>query len=85
MIDFSLTDAQRDVQRTARAFAEREILPRIRELDEVGRRTTDRCTRRWAPRAYWACRSPSNTGARNRLCRLALRARSWSTPILFSG
>ena len=33
MIDFSLTDAQRDVQRTARAFAEREILPRIRELD----------------------------------------------------
>ena len=33
MIDFSLTDAQRDVQRTARAFAEREILPRIHELD----------------------------------------------------
>jgi alkylation response protein AidB-like acyl-CoA dehydrogenase len=33
MIDFSLTDAQREVQRTARAFAEREILPRIRELD----------------------------------------------------
>ena len=34
MIDFALTDAQREVQRTARAFAEREILPRIRELDE---------------------------------------------------
>ena len=34
MIDLSLTDAQREVQRTARAFAEREILPRIRELDE---------------------------------------------------
>jgi glutaryl-CoA dehydrogenase (non-decarboxylating) len=33
MIDFSLTDAQREVQRTARAFAEREILPRIHELD----------------------------------------------------
>ncbi|MGZ6299292.1 MAG: acyl-CoA dehydrogenase family protein, partial [Candidatus Limnocylindria bacterium] len=33
MIDFSLTDAQRDVQRTARAFAEREILPRIHEMD----------------------------------------------------
>jgi glutaryl-CoA dehydrogenase (non-decarboxylating) len=33
MIDFSLTDAQRDVQRTARAFAEHEILPRIREMD----------------------------------------------------
>ena len=33
MIDFSLTDAQREVQRTARAFAEREILPRIGELD----------------------------------------------------
>ena len=33
MIDFSLTDAQREVQRTARAFAEREILPRISELD----------------------------------------------------
>ena len=35
MIDFSLTDAQREVQRTARAFAEREILPRIHELDET--------------------------------------------------
>src|ERR671915_1640621 len=34
MIDFSLTDEQREAQRTARAFAEREILPRIRELDE---------------------------------------------------
>jgi glutaryl-CoA dehydrogenase (non-decarboxylating) len=33
MIDFALTDAQREVQRTARAFAEREILPRIHELD----------------------------------------------------
>jgi glutaryl-CoA dehydrogenase (non-decarboxylating) len=33
MIDFSLTDAQRELQRTARAFAEREILPRIHELD----------------------------------------------------
>jgi len=33
MIDFSLTDAQRDVQRTASAFAEREILPRIQQLD----------------------------------------------------
>jgi glutaryl-CoA dehydrogenase (non-decarboxylating) len=32
-MDFSLTDAQREVQRTARAFAEREILPRIGELD----------------------------------------------------
>src|SRR6266550_2174987 len=35
MIDFSLTDAQRDVQRSARAFAEREILPRIHELDST--------------------------------------------------
>ena len=33
MIDFSLTDAQRELQRTARTFAEREILPRIHELD----------------------------------------------------
>ena len=33
MIDFSLTDAQRELQRTARAFAEREILPRIHDLD----------------------------------------------------
>ena len=33
MIDLALTDAQREVQRTARAFAEREILPRIAELD----------------------------------------------------
>jgi glutaryl-CoA dehydrogenase (non-decarboxylating) len=32
-MDFSLTDAQRELQRTARAFAEREILPRIGELD----------------------------------------------------
>ncbi|TMB85274.1 MAG: butyryl-CoA dehydrogenase, partial [Chloroflexi bacterium] len=32
-MDFSLTDAQREVQRTARAFAEREIVPRIAELD----------------------------------------------------
>jgi glutaryl-CoA dehydrogenase (non-decarboxylating) len=35
MVDFSLTNEQRDVQRTARAFAEREILPRIRELDST--------------------------------------------------
>jgi glutaryl-CoA dehydrogenase (non-decarboxylating) len=35
MIDFTLTDAQRDVQRSARAFAEREILPRIHELDST--------------------------------------------------
>ena len=40
MIDLSLTDAQREVQRTARAFAEREILPRIGELD--GTATYDR-------------------------------------------
>jgi alkylation response protein AidB-like acyl-CoA dehydrogenase len=35
VVDFSLTDAQRDVSRTARAFGEREILPRIRELDST--------------------------------------------------
>ena len=35
MIDFALTDAQRDVQRTARLFAEREILRRIHELDST--------------------------------------------------
>jgi glutaryl-CoA dehydrogenase (non-decarboxylating) len=35
VIDLSLTDAQREVQRTARAFAEREILPRIHELDST--------------------------------------------------
>jgi glutaryl-CoA dehydrogenase (non-decarboxylating) len=35
VIDLSLTDAQRGVQRTARAFAEREILPRIHELDST--------------------------------------------------
>ena len=33
MIDFDLTDEQREVRRTARAFAEREILPRIQEMD----------------------------------------------------
>ena len=32
-MDLTLTDAQREVQRTSRAFAEREILPRIGELD----------------------------------------------------
>src|SRR5437868_9169419 len=36
-MDFSLTDAQREVQRIARAFAEREILPRIGELDASAR------------------------------------------------
>jgi len=35
MVDFSLTDEQREVQRTARAFGEREILPRIRQLDST--------------------------------------------------
>ncbi|MGH2392120.1 MAG: acyl-CoA dehydrogenase family protein [Candidatus Limnocylindria bacterium] len=35
MVDFSLTDEQREVQRTARAFGEREIVPRIRELDST--------------------------------------------------
>ncbi|MFN2484318.1 MAG: acyl-CoA dehydrogenase family protein [Candidatus Limnocylindria bacterium] len=34
MVDLSLTDEQRDTQRAARTFAQREILPRIRELDE---------------------------------------------------
>jgi alkylation response protein AidB-like acyl-CoA dehydrogenase len=35
MVDFSLTDEQRDVARTARAFGDREIQPRIRELDST--------------------------------------------------
>jgi alkylation response protein AidB-like acyl-CoA dehydrogenase len=35
MVDFSLTDEQRDVSRTARAFAEREILPRIHDMDST--------------------------------------------------
>jgi alkylation response protein AidB-like acyl-CoA dehydrogenase len=35
MVDFSLTDEQREVQRTARAFGEREIVPRIRQLDST--------------------------------------------------
>ncbi|HUG94828.1 MAG TPA: acyl-CoA dehydrogenase family protein [Pleomorphomonadaceae bacterium] len=35
MVEFSLTDEQREVQRTARAFGEREIVPRIRELDST--------------------------------------------------
>ena len=33
MVDFTLTDEQRELQRTARTFAEREILPRVGELD----------------------------------------------------
>ena len=36
MIDFSLTDEQRLVQQSARAFVEAEILPHIREWDERG-------------------------------------------------
>ncbi len=36
MIDFSLTDEQRLVQQSARAFVEAEILPHIREWDEKG-------------------------------------------------
>ncbi len=35
MVDFSLTDEQREVARTARTFAEREILPRIHEMDST--------------------------------------------------
>ena len=36
MVDFSLTDENRLVQQSARAFAEAEILPYIREWDEKG-------------------------------------------------
>jgi glutaryl-CoA dehydrogenase (non-decarboxylating) len=36
MIDLALTDEQRELQRTARTFGEREIAPRVRELDERG-------------------------------------------------
>src|SRR6267142_4765697 len=36
MVDFSLTDENRLVQQSARAFAEAEILPHIREWDEKG-------------------------------------------------
>ena len=61
MIDFSLTDAQREVQRTARAFAEREILPRIRSWTRT-RPTTAPCTRRWAPRACSGLPIPERYG-----------------------
>src|SRR5919198_3792246 len=36
MVDFGLTDEQRLVQQSVRAFAEAEILPHIREWDERG-------------------------------------------------
>ena len=36
MVDFTLTDENRLVQQSARAFAEAEILPFIREWDEKG-------------------------------------------------
>ena len=36
MIDFTLTDENRLVQHSARAFVEAEILPSIREWDEKG-------------------------------------------------
>jgi alkylation response protein AidB-like acyl-CoA dehydrogenase len=36
MVDFSLTELQRAVGRTAREFAEREIAPIAREAEERG-------------------------------------------------
>src|SRR4026209_2176766 len=36
MVDFTLTDENRLVQQSVRAFAETEILPHIREWDEKG-------------------------------------------------
>ena len=36
MVDFALTDEHRLVQQSARAFAEREIVPNIRRWDEEG-------------------------------------------------
>src|SRR3954465_6597677 len=36
MVDFTLTDENRLVQHAARAFAEAEVVPRIREWDEAG-------------------------------------------------
>ena len=36
MVDFALTDENRLVQQSVRAFAEAEILPYIREWDEKG-------------------------------------------------
>ena len=36
MVDFSLTDENRLVQQSARAFTEAEILPHIRAWDEDG-------------------------------------------------
>ena len=36
MVDFALTDENRLVQQSVRAFAEAEILPHIREWDEKG-------------------------------------------------
>jgi butyryl-CoA dehydrogenase len=36
MIDFELTDEQRLIQETARDFADREIIPRAREMDRAG-------------------------------------------------
>src|SRR4026209_1131612 len=36
MVDFTLTDENRLVQQSVRAFAEAEILPHIREWDEKG-------------------------------------------------
>jgi butyryl-CoA dehydrogenase len=36
MIDFELTDEQRLIQETARDFADREIIPRARDMDRAG-------------------------------------------------
>ena len=85
MIDFTLTDAQRELQRTARTFAEREILPRIHELDSTS--TYDRSLyEKMGAEASLACRSqsgtaaPASTTSRSRCC-----ARRWNAPTPRSG
>ena len=63
MVDFTLTDENRLVQHSVRAFAEAEILPNIRGWDEDGRFRAS-CSGRWPSRASSARRSRSATAAR---------------------
>ena len=62
MVDFALTDENRLVQRAARAFAEAEILPHIREWDEKGEVHREVFATDGASRASWARPIPEAYG-----------------------
>lgn len=45
-MNFELTNEQKDIQKLARDFAEKELLPQVRERDESGEFP-------WRPSASW--------------------------------